>query len=993
MAWVAVGTAAVGAVGSYLSADQQRKAAGNLPQPGQLPGPSPYGGISTQSGGMYVDPVTGLTSQVGYNFNPQNMQSQWDAQSMYNQFMGRGAGGDTSAMDWEMKRLEQEIARLSQPGKTGTAAIPAEFRGIQPFIDKEKGGLWSGLSDPQGIQEGKYGEQGQQILDEYNRSGSGYPGGFQNWLKDHQKNNDIPGKIAAFEKTQSVSSGNDEIKTKALQDLQNQLGFLTQQKQQITGGTQASLNDNPLMKYNNNTPVWQGGDTTNPYRASWEETMAKQQAGANATPQQIQQQFGLQGLGAMEGMGSVGGVYNQFGIDPQALGQMGVAGTAGQYGVNPGDFNRQQSYIDQLGGYQSVNAPTVGQNAGLMARQDALNNQFNAGGNDPFSIASRYGLDNSQIGNQTNAFGQMMQGYLSGSQNYDRTVAPDMADSAAIAKAQAANKLRMETATPTEILNEYGVKNDGAEAQRSALSSGLNDLSGSGPGRFQSLAAGKLSDGGAGAMNKALDFRSTQNFANQNNARDAQQARRGFNSSSVNEIARAKDSLNLGAQLNENALNAANYSNDIATKNFGMDASAASSNNQMASAQNSDALGRAGMKLNYASQLGGLDSQSLAQAQFARGVKNDLYGQGMGALGQANQTVGQDFGQVSSANQANNAQNLSRLGLGINTYGTLANNAMGVDQARWSSQLGQAGFAQGAQNQDYSQAMGLAGYGDANAQNQFGMNLQAAGANNQQSLARGQAQLGGYSDLNNSQFGQNLQGANFTTNLQNQVFNQNQARANYGLNAAQFAGNAQNQAFGRDQARSQNSTAQGQFAQTVQQQLFGNAMNALQANNSMRTDELGRQTQNYQNATAENNTGYTRNMNMYNLLNQQQQQAFGNQNTQQQMALQGTQALMPLQMNQQTNQTNANMANAQMQNSWQMANAQNQASANNAMWGAIGNGIGSIANAYGTQWANNQQPQNATLRSVQNGTFRAQPVTVPYNRPNPATDPYATFGS
>ena len=323
MAWVAVSAAAIGTAGNLYAANEAKKAAGNAPPPNPLQGPSAVGGVQSQYGGSYRDPVTGQIIQEGWNFDPSNMQAQWDAQSMYNQFIGNAAGGDTTAMDWQIKKLQQDIQRMSQTGKTAPAQIPAEFRALQKYLGED--GKLPNLNDTAALfRSNKPNERA--LVDEFYAQGGNYGGtgelGFSKWVRDAYSKSLKP-QFEAFQKTQDIQGGNSEVNARALQDAQNQLEFLTQQKTKMTDPkAQASLGNNPLMKYTNDTgPAW--GE--NGYRPAWEEVMQRKMAADKDTPTDIYNEYGIG--------------TNADGTDPQAAFRSKMEGLLGGLG----DYERAQT--------------------------------------------------------------------------------------------------------------------------------------------------------------------------------------------------------------------------------------------------------------------------------------------------------------------------------------------------------------------------------------------------------------------------------------------------------------------------------------------------------------------------------------------------------------------------------------------------------------------------------------------------------------------------
>lgn len=302
MAWVGIGSAVVGAAGSYMSAKEAGKGG---PAPIALPSPVGPGGVMSNNMSGWTDPNTGVTTMYDNGFDPSAMGQYWDNQAAYNSFMGRGNSGITNTIDWKLKQLQQQYDQMSKAGTSSQGKIPSQFQGIQAYLDPKTGDLAEFTRDPDGIKAGNYGEPGKKIYDEFMQSTQGRygTGGFNAWLKDNINRNVQPA-LAAYKKTQGVQEGNQQTSTAALTDLKNQIEFLTQQKAQYggdapaggTSGTQTGQNPfDPFLK--DLGAKWQGNmDNTNPRTDAWGSLTDKSISEAqNADPTEFMRQY----LGSM----------------------------------------------------------------------------------------------------------------------------------------------------------------------------------------------------------------------------------------------------------------------------------------------------------------------------------------------------------------------------------------------------------------------------------------------------------------------------------------------------------------------------------------------------------------------------------------------------------------------------------------------------------------------------------------------------------------------
>ena len=295
----AIGGVAGGVMGG-LSGDS-----GSAPPPNALPTPMGPGGVLSNNMSGWTDMNTGLTTMYDNGFDPSSMGQYWDAQADYNAFRGRGNEGITNTIDWQLKKLQQQYDQMSQAGAKSQAEIPSQFQGIQPYLDPKTGDLADFTRDPDGIKAGKYGDAGKKIYDEFMSSTQGNygSGGFNPWLKD-QINRNVQPRLAEFKKWQGTQQGNQQTSTAALNDLKNQIDFLTQQKAQYGGNAPAGstgtsgAGSNPFDPFLKDLGAkWQGNmDNVNPRTDAWGALTDKSISEAqNADPTEFMRQY----LGSM----------------------------------------------------------------------------------------------------------------------------------------------------------------------------------------------------------------------------------------------------------------------------------------------------------------------------------------------------------------------------------------------------------------------------------------------------------------------------------------------------------------------------------------------------------------------------------------------------------------------------------------------------------------------------------------------------------------------
>lgn len=280
MTWVAtavsVGSAAYGAY-------RQHDTGPGAPPPQQLPGPSSPGAINTSYGNLVRDPVTGAWTSYDYGFDPTQMRSQWDAESMYNDFMGGGNSGVTSDIDWKIKSLQDKYNQMkgSPQGAGAAGEIPAKFKDLQRFLD-EKGNL-PDMSDTNAIIQGRINTpQAKALVDQFQKDTGGKYGSnnrdvsFGKWLRDFNQKNLQP-LVQEFQQTQQVQGGNKSSNDAALMDLQNQIDYLTQAKTRYGGSgaaggpSGASGSGNPFDPFLKDLGAkWAGnGGNVNPRTGQW----------------------------------------------------------------------------------------------------------------------------------------------------------------------------------------------------------------------------------------------------------------------------------------------------------------------------------------------------------------------------------------------------------------------------------------------------------------------------------------------------------------------------------------------------------------------------------------------------------------------------------------------------------------------------------------------------------------------------------------------------
>ena len=275
MAWVGIGSAVVGAAGNIYAANKAKGAGGPAPQ--ALPQPTTPGAVQSNNMSGWYDPATGTNTLYDNGFDPAAMGQYWDTQSMYNQFMGRGDQGITNTIDWQLKKLQQQYDQMSQQGQKAKGAVPAEFKGLQKFLD-ETGNL-PDLGDTNAIfNSTKPNEKA--LVNEFYAQGGDYGGkgaiGFSKWVRDAYSKSLKP-QLEAFQKTQGIQEGNAGASGAALNDLKNQIDYLTQQKAQYGGSAPAGgqsgggSGSNPFDPFLKDLGAkWQGDmNNTNPRTDQW----------------------------------------------------------------------------------------------------------------------------------------------------------------------------------------------------------------------------------------------------------------------------------------------------------------------------------------------------------------------------------------------------------------------------------------------------------------------------------------------------------------------------------------------------------------------------------------------------------------------------------------------------------------------------------------------------------------------------------------------------
>lgn len=420
MMWVGIGSAVVGAGAQMYSAN---KASSNRPGPAPtLAGPQTPGGFSSNWLNGGVDPYTGQTYQYSYGFDPQSLQSQWDSDAMYNQFMGMGNDNITGNIDWQIKKLQQDLDRYKTPDKGVNRGVKAADYGIDQFVDPQTGKLYEWLSDPDGIQQGKYGEAGKKIVNDfYQITGGNYGMGFGNWLKDHVNRNVQP-KYEKFFADQKVQTGNQDNNEKTIADLQNQIDYLTQAKSRYAPGGEGTGSNNPLLKYTNDIgPTWQGGgDNTNPYRQSWEEVMRSKMAQDGQNPDDIFKEYGLTGPNGEDlfrsKMEALLGPLGNFERANSGLAAPRLDNGASGNMLNALNFRTQQNFANQRAGRDAqlarrgMASSAVNELAGaqdnLLLGQGLNENALSAANYFNDNVARQFGMDAQAVASNNSAIGQ-----------------------------------------------------------------------------------------------------------------------------------------------------------------------------------------------------------------------------------------------------------------------------------------------------------------------------------------------------------------------------------------------------------------------------------------------------------------------------------------------------------------------------------------------------------------------------------------------------------
>jgi len=216
-------------------------------------------------------------------------------------------------------------------------------------------------------------------------------------------------------------------------------------------------------------------------------------------------------------------------------------------------------------------------------------------------------------------------------------------------------------------------------------------------------------------------------------------------------------------------------------------------------------------------------------------------------------------------------------------------------------------------NQHNQNTLRAADYVNDVRQNQFGMDAQAFGANNAGIAGNNATKMGGL---------------NFMFNAANTGFNQGLQRQD--------------------------------LANTMGNNWYNQALSALQQANGMRSENRAWDVQDYGMGRDENQALYGRNMDMFNLLNQQRQQTFGNTMAQNNANLQGVGQGMQYTSNLANQNTQRDLGQFQMGQAWQMGNAQNQAAQRNANQSAWGSALGGLASGIGSYYGGQQTQYNRT---------------------------------
>lgn len=281
--WGPVGAGVGGAIGGMAGAYIKRGGSG-MPYVPPPPNPVAPGAINSDYGNVWYDPYTRSWQQGSYGFDPSGMGRTSDADLMYSQFMGMGTGRQTDDINWRIRQLEQAIARERGPGAIGSRKLSVTDYVGKEWVDPATGELWSddALSNANNIDRNS-GLFKKFMADTGGKYGSKNPDiSFAKWARDAKRN--IQGQLDVFEQDSRADAGNQDVRGRSLEDLENQLAWYQGERERV-GRVGDLAAQNPLMRYlQDQGPSWQGGDNTNPLSGEWGALTRSKLEGAGADP-------------------------------------------------------------------------------------------------------------------------------------------------------------------------------------------------------------------------------------------------------------------------------------------------------------------------------------------------------------------------------------------------------------------------------------------------------------------------------------------------------------------------------------------------------------------------------------------------------------------------------------------------------------------------------------------------------------------------------------
>lgn len=416
MTWVAVGTTAVGAAGAYLNSRNQQTSA---PPPQALPGAVNMGGVMTDYGGLYRDPTTGLVTQQDYRFDPYGISSNLDARAMWNQFMGRGNENQVSDLDWQIKQLQQRYDQMNAPGQGAQSQLDLKkyFGAYAPFItvdDKGNPSLDKSITPDNANSIPRDSELFQRFMKDTggNYGSSNRDISFGKWLKD-DINRTLNKQMDTFRSDYGSMQGNQQVNTRGLQDIKNQIDYLTQQRGRMAS-PQTGPGSNPLMDYTTNLgPEWAGNmQNRNPWTDQWNTVVQDRLRQQGQSPNDWMAQYGVDTASMTPGTAQFNAAVQGLSGSPQMIGaaprapglDLGAANAQRQAldMRTAMDFANQQKLAEQTAARRGMLNSSVGEMTGAANRANLINqqlqNQLNATkyGND--LIAQQYGMQGQEFG-------------------------------------------------------------------------------------------------------------------------------------------------------------------------------------------------------------------------------------------------------------------------------------------------------------------------------------------------------------------------------------------------------------------------------------------------------------------------------------------------------------------------------------------------------------------------------------------------------------------